>query len=306
MVTKYFDLQVNGYAGVDFNLDDLTAEDLQQACAKLKQDGVQGILATIITADRSRMISRLQRIVQLRERNPFIKDIIYGIHLEGPFLNKEAGYHGAHNPKWIFNGNTEVMKKLLDAAGGLTRIVTLAPEVDKGFLVTKMLAQNGIVVSAGHSNASLDVLNGALDNGLSMFTHLGNGCPINMDRHDNIIQRVLSLKEKIWKTFIADRIHIPPFALKNYLELSGIDKSIIVTDAMAAASIDPGKYTLGGIDLEVGSDGIVKRPDEPHFSGSSITMQQSRQILLDRLNLSNEVINKMQYDNPRLAIGIPV
>jgi N-acetylglucosamine-6-phosphate deacetylase len=306
MVTKYFDLQVNGYAGVDFNRDNLTVDDLQQACAKLKQDGVQGILATIITADMSQMIKRLQRIVQLREQNPLIREIIYGIHLEGPFLNKEAGYRGAHNPKWIFDGNTELMKKLLDAADGLTRIVTLAPEVDQEFLVTKMLAVDGIVVSVGHSNASMEVLNGALDNGLTMFTHLGNGCPVNMDRHDNIIQRVLSLKDKIWKTFIADGFHIPLFALKNYLELAGGEKSIIITDAMAAASAIPGKYALGELELEVGSDGIVRRPDELYFSGSSITMQKSRQILLNRLNLSNDAINKMQYDNPRLALGISI
>ena len=82
------------------------------------------------------------------------------------------------------------MKKLLDAAGGLTRIVTFAPEVDSGLHVTRMLARDGIVVSAGHTNASIDLLNGALDNGLSMFTHLGNGCPVTMNRHDNIIQRV--------------------------------------------------------------------------------------------------------------------
>ncbi len=304
MLTKYFDLQVNGYAGVDFNQDDLTAVDLHKACVNLQQDGVQGILATIITADTGQMMSRLQRIVQLREQDPLICEVIYGIHIEGPFLNKEVGFSGAHNPEWIKDTNIDLMKKLLDAAGGLTRIVTLAPEVDEEFRVTKMLAVNGIVVSAGHTDASLDVLNGAIDNGLTMFTHLGNGCPLNMDRHDNIIQRVLSLKDKLWKTFIADGWHIPDFALKNYLELAGSEKSIIVTDAMAAASADQGKYTLGEIELEVGSDGIVRRAGDPNFAGSSITMQKSRQILLDRVNLSIDAVNSMQYDNPRLALGI--
>jgi len=306
MLTKFFDLQINGYAGVDFNQDDLTDAELQHACTKLKQDGVICALATIITADMEQMINRLQRIVQLRDQNPLINEVIYGIHIEGPFLSKEAGFHGAHNPKWIFDANTELIKKLLDAASGLTRIITLAPEVDEEFRVTKMLAVNGIVVSAGHTDASLDVLNGAIDNGLTMFTHLGNGCPLNMDRHDNIIQRVLSLKDKIWKTFIADGWHIPDFALKNYLELAGSEKSIIITDAMAAASADPGKYTLGEIELEVGSDGIVRKAGDPNFAGSSITMQKSRQILLDRVNLSNDAVNSMQYDNPNLALGRPV
>ena len=94
---------MNGYAGVDFNRDDLTVDDLQLACGKLKQDGVQGILATVITADMSQMIRRLQSIVQFREQNPLIREMIYGIHLEGPFLSKETGYNGAHNPKWILD-----------------------------------------------------------------------------------------------------------------------------------------------------------------------------------------------------------
>ena len=85
------------------------------------------------------------------------------------------------------------MKRLLDAAGGLTKVVTLAPERDPGFRVTRMLARKNVIVSAGHSDASVDQLQAAIDAGLAMFTHLGNGCPMQMHRHDNIIQRVLSL-----------------------------------------------------------------------------------------------------------------
>jgi N-acetylglucosamine-6-phosphate deacetylase len=304
MSIKYFDLQLNGYAGVDFNRDDLTESELYFACEKLKEDGVKGVLATIITADINQMIKRLNRVVQLREDNTLIREMIYGIHIEGPFLSSDEGYHGAHNPKWIFNTDIDLMKKLLDAAGGLTQIVTLAPERDDGFQTTKMLTKDGIVVSAGHTNASLDVLNAALDNGLSMYTHLGNGCPVNMDRHDNIIQRVLSLKDKIWKTFIADGWHIPDFALKNYLDLVGYKKSIIVTDAMAAASAKPGKYTIGELELEVGIEGIVRRKGDPNFAGSAITMQKSRQLLQERLNISDENIKMMLSDNPKRALGI--
>ncbi len=254
---------------MDFNRDDLSESGLYFACKKLKEDGVEGVLATIITADINQMIKRLNRVVQLREENMLISEIIYGIHIEGPFLSNEEGYRGAHNPKWILNCDSDWMKKLLDAAGGLTQIVTLAPERDDGFQVTKMLANDGIVVSAGHTNASLDVLNAALDNGLSMYTHLGNGCPVNMDRHDNIIQRVLSLKDRIWKTFIADGWHIPDFTLRNYLDLVGYEKSIIVTDAIAAASAAPGKYTIGELEIEVGSEGVVRRAGDLNFAGSA-------------------------------------
>jgi N-acetylglucosamine-6-phosphate deacetylase len=304
MSIKYFDLQINGYAGVDFNQDDLTASDLLMACQKLEQDGVESILATIITAEIKQMVQRIKNIVQFREDNSTIKEMIYGIHIEGPFLSTETGYNGAHNPKWIFDAETDTMSRLLEAADGLTRIVTLAPERDKLFKVTKMLSDNGIVVSAGHTNASLEVLNGAIDKGLSMFTHLGNGCPVILDRHDNIVQRVLSLRNKIWKAFIVDGIHIPPFALKNYLDTAGLEKSIVVTDAIAAASAEPGRFSIGEVELNVGTNGAVRVPGQPNLFGSSVTMIKSHAILKDQLRLSEKEIKLLTYDNPRESIGI--
>jgi N-acetylglucosamine-6-phosphate deacetylase len=298
----FFDIQVNGYAGIDFNSPGITVDSLYHACTQLKKDGVQGILVTIITAETEYMIKCLQRITNLREQENFLKEMIYGFHIEGPFLNKKLGYRGTHNPAWIKNADIELMKKLLEAASGLTRIVTLAPEVDIGFRVTKMLAENNIVVSAGHCDTSLEELKVAIDNGLSMFTHLGNGCPAELPRHDNIIQRVLSLKDKLWISFISDGLHIPPFALKNYLTVTGFTKVIITTDAMAAASAKPGVYTLGSVKLEVGSDKIVREPGKNNFAGSSITMRESSRLLQDILNISSEQIKQLMSTNPLRSI----
>ena len=111
------------------------------------------------------------------------------------------------------------MARLLDAAGDSSD-VTLAPERDNGFAVTRMLAGRGIIVSAGHTDATLEELRGAVDAGLSMFTHVGNGCPMHMNRHDNIVQRALSLSDRLWLCFIADGAHVPFVALGNYLRLA--------------------------------------------------------------------------------------
>ena len=189
----YVDLQVNGYAGVDFNRDGLTAEDLEAACRRLQRDGVAGILATVITDQIDAMQRRLAAIARIREMSPVVREIVLGIHIEGPFLNAAPGYIGAHPAAAARAADVETMQRLLDAAAGLTRIVTLAPECDASFAVTRFLADQGIRVSAGHCDPSLDQLRAAIDAGLSMFTHLGNGCPLMMHRHDNIIQRALSL-----------------------------------------------------------------------------------------------------------------
>src|SRR2546421_3236716 len=185
----YFDLQVNGYAGIDFQDDDLTAEQLHHACTALRTHGVARILATIITEQAATMERRLKRVVELRAADPVAREVIAGMHIEGPFISPIDGYRGAHPRDAVCPADRDMMLRLLDAAGGLTRLVTLAPENDPGFAVTTMLAKQNIRVSAGHTNASLDQLKAAIDAGLSMFTHLGNGCPMQIHHHDNIIQR---------------------------------------------------------------------------------------------------------------------
>src|SRR4051812_33642615 len=163
----YLDLQVNGYGGVDFQDDGLTLGSLRRACERMRSDGTAGFLATIITEDVAKMERRLAKIVQLREQDALIRETIPGIHIEGPFLSPVDGFRGAHAKDAIRPADVDVMKRLLDAAGGLARIVTLAPEHDAGLRVTRMLATQGIKVSAGHTDASLGLLNSAIDAGLS-------------------------------------------------------------------------------------------------------------------------------------------
>ena len=302
MENNYFDIQVNGYAGVDFNRNGLSLEDLEKACMKLKGDRVKGIFATIITASLEDMVSRLKRLVSLREQSSIIHEIISGFHIEGPFLNGTKGYRGAHPKEHILDSDVEKMKILLDAANGLTKIVTLAPEVDKNNQVTKYLYSQGIAISAGHCNPEFNELQSAIDAGLNMFTHLGNGCPQDLPRHDNIIQKVLSLKNDLKLCFIADGIHVPFYALKNYIQFAGVENCIVTTDAMAAAGAGPGRYSLSHIELEVGEDRIVREPGKTNFAGSAIDMKSSALNLKIEIGLSDEEITLLTYTNPSKLI----
>ncbi|QDT37667.1 N-acetylglucosamine-6-phosphate deacetylase [Stratiformator vulcanicus] len=299
----YVDLQVNGYAGVDFNSDGLTAERLHEACVALRRDGVESILATIITDDVDTMCDRLSAIVAGRLISENAKQTIAGVHIEGPFLNRNPGYIGAHPQSAARPADCGVMQQLLEAAGGLTKIVTLAPECDAGFKTTRWLSEQGIAVAAGHSNATLDELRGAIDAGLSMFTHLGNGCPAELPRHDNIVQRVLSLSDQIKISFIADGAHVPLFALKNYLDLAGIENCIVVSDAISAAGLGPGRYTLGGQTIEVGDDLIPWSADQTHFVGSATTMRRMEENLLS-IGLSREETDFLLRVGPETLLDI--
>lgn len=299
----FFDLQVNGYAGVDFNQNDLTAEGLHSACLRLDADGVAGILGTITTEHVDIMAQRLANLTALRAQDPLARRIIHGIHIEGPFLNETVGYRGAHPEDAIHPADRDEMQRLLDAAQGLTRLVTLAPERDRDYAVTRMLVDQGIVVSAGHCNPSLDELQAAIDAGLTMFTHLGNGCPMQMHRHDNIIQRALSLNEQLWLCFIADGAHVPYPALKNYLRAAGLDHCIVVTDAVAPAGLGPGRYTMNRWTLVIGDDMVARAPDGSHLIGSAMTMQQSTANLIRHVGLTPEDTVRLTCTNPRLAVA---
>ncbi len=290
--TGYVDLQVNGYGGIDFNSDDLTAEGLHHACHAMQRDGVATALATIITDTEDRMVHRLRRLVELREQDEFVASVIAGLHIEGPFISSEQGFVGAHPIDAVMPADPEVMRRLLDATEGLTRLVTLAPECDDRQRVTRLLSDQGIMVSAGHSNANLNELDAAIDAGLTMWTHLGNGCPMHLHRHDNPIQRALSCADRLWLCFIADGVHVNFPALGNYLKLAG-DRAIIVSDAMAAAGLGPGRHRIARWELEVGDDLAVWAPDRSHLVGSAMTMQRASEHLSTHLGLDTAQVHAL-------------
>jgi N-acetylglucosamine-6-phosphate deacetylase len=298
----YFDLQVNGYGGIDFNQDGLSADQLHLACEALSRDSVDGILATIITESLDRMTARLRRLAELREKDPLARRMIAGLHVEGPFINKLDGYRGAHPADAVRPASVDDAQRLIDAGAGLVRLVTLAPERDAGLKLTRWLAGRGIVVAAGHCDPQLAELRAAIDAGLSMFTHLGNGCPMQMHRHDNVVQRVLSVADRLWVTFIADGAHIPLFALANYLRLVGPERAIIVTDAISPAGLGSGEYTLGRWRLKIGDDLVARSPDGSHLVGAAMSMPQVTNNLRE-IGLDEAAIDRLTNTNPRQAVN---
>lgn len=299
----YFDLQVNGFAGVDLNSDGLTADALHRACVAIRQTGVTGFLATVITEDLDIMIRRIGRIVSLCEHDALAEEMIAGFHVEGPFINPLPGYVGAHPRDAVIPASRDAAERLVDACAGRLKVFTLAPECDAGLVVTRWLAQRGIVVSSGHSNADLPTLSAAVDAGLSMYTHLGNGCPMELPRHDNIVQRVLSLADRIRIGFIADGAHVALFALKNYFRVAGIENCFVVSDAMSAAGLGPGTYQIGRHAVAVGEDRVARSPDGSHLIGSAVTLDRSAELLRS-IGCTTDQIQQLLVVNPRKALGL--
>lgn len=294
----YVDLQVNGYAGVDFNGAPLSDEQAVSVCQRLVADGVERILATIITAPMESMIARIARVAELIERIPEVASTIGGIHVEGPFINPADGFVGAHPRSAVIPATVDAAHRLVDAGRGQVRLLTLAPERDREARVTRMLSDSGIVVAAGHCDASIDQLRCGMDNGIKLFTHLGNGCPGLLSRHDNIIQRVLSLSDDLAVSFIADGHHVPAFALKNYLQRVPPNNIVIITDAISAAGLGPGRYELADQVVEVDEDGAAWAACRTHFAGCAATFPQMIDVLRNQVGATEEDLQRWLIENP--------
>jgi N-acetylglucosamine-6-phosphate deacetylase len=303
MIDDFFDIQINGYAGVDFNGDELTLDMMHNACRQLREDGVSGVLVTIITDDVERMSARLAAVAALCERDELVRQVVAGVHIEGPFINGEPGYVGAHPPGAVRPAEPDVMKRLLDAADGLTRIVTLAPEQDEGCRVIRLLDQAGLVAAAGHCNPTVEQLEAAVDAGLSLFTHFGNGCPMMLDRHDNIVQRVLGMADRFYVSMIADGAHIPFVAMRNYLRLIPPERVVIVSDAISAAGCGPGAYAIAGQTVDVGEDLVPRTKDHTALAGSACTMRRMAENLRRELGAGDNDLRRWMVENPRRVVG---
>jgi N-acetylglucosamine-6-phosphate deacetylase len=293
------DIQHNGSHGLDFNADTWTLDSIPAWLQAHEASGGNQIFATLITAPLDAMQRRIARILQARRAFPEFAELVRGFHLEGPFISSEAGYVGAHPAEHVIPASVAAMERLATDCAGLLELVTLAPECDPNLATTRWLSQAGIGVAAGHTNASLDQLKAAVQAGLQYFTHVGNGCPAVLPRHDNIIQRALSLHQDLTLCFIPDGIHLPFWLLKSWLDGLSLERVILVTDAMTAAGMPPGRYTLGSSHILVDAGGVARAPDGIHLAGSTLTMGRLRENTERHLGLSHEEIERLVWLGPQ-------
>ena len=298
-----FDLQLNGYKGVDFNADDLTPGGMRRACQAVRNDGGGRFLATIITDRLDRMESRIARLAELFRHDPEVAAAMAGIHVEGPFINPNRGFVGAHPAEHVVPADIDAARRLVEAGDGLVRLVTLAPEHDAGMATIRWLIDQGVVVSAGHCDPDGPTLAAAIAAGLSAFTHLGNGCPMLLHRHDNILQRVLAADGLRWVMVIADGVHLPAHLVRTIARVVGVDRLIAVTDATAAGGMGPGRFRLAGRDVVVDEGGAAWAPDRSHLIGSTASMGRIEDVLLLDVGLDPDEVERVTKRNPRRAIG---
>ena len=264
----FVDLQVNGFAGVDFNTPGATAEDVGRALAAMRAGGVTRCLPTLITSSVERFRDCVRAVIDADDPS------VAGIHLEGPYISPADGPRGAHPKAHCCSASRDDFDRRQEAAGGRIVLVTLAPEVPGALALIAHLASAGVRVAIGHTDASPGHIRDAVSAGATLSTHLGNGCAAMLPRHPNVIWEQLAA-DALSASVIADGHHLPPPVVKAIARVKGPAGTILVTDAMAAAGCPAGHYRIGDVDVEVGADRRVSLRGTPFLAGSALTMAEA-------------------------------
>ena len=292
-----FDLQVNGFAGVDFNDPRLTEDTALRAIDALRATGVTRFLPTLISSSFEDFARCAKFWAELKH------PAVAGIHMEGPYISAEDGPRGAHEREHIMKASLDDFQRRQGAACGQIRLVTLAPEIPGAIALTEYLVENEIVVSIGHTNASPQQIRDIIKAGATLSTHLGNGCASALPRHPNLIWEQLAADE-LFASFIVDGHHLSPATVKAMILAKRPDRSILVTDAMAAAGCAPGEYELAGQRVVLSKEGRVAPPGKPWLAGSALSLERAIGNTVKYTRLPLEQVLPMASAQAAACVGL--
>lgn len=265
------DIQVNGFAGFDLNVATATPEDVCEMVRALWKVGTGFLCPTIVTGSFDGICNSLGAVVKACEMDSLVAHSVLGIHLEGPYISAEDGPRGAHPLEHVREPDWDEFQQWQDTADGKISIVTLAPEKEGAIRFIKKLVANGIVVALGHTNASANDIQAAIDAGARMSTHLGNGAHALIRRHPNYIWEQLGA-DQLWASLIVDGHHLPPAVAKSMIRAKTLERCVLVSDAVALAGMKPGIYQFAGKSVELTADRCVRLVGTEYLAGSAIEL----------------------------------
>ncbi len=303
------DLQVNGYAGFSFNDDPASwkAGDFAAVRDAQRKRGVVAALPTLVTDDSEAMLARAVAYDRIVSSDEELAAAFPRLHIEGPFLSPDDGPRGAHPLAHCKTPDDlpDLIDRLNEASGGRVAIITLAPELPGAMDLTRRCVAQGICVAIGHTNATGETIDRAVEAGATMSTHLGNGSHAMLPRLDNYVQAQLA-DDRLSASFIADAHHMPLTTLKNFIRAKTVHRSVLVTDAIAAAEMEAGRYELAGEVLIVTDEGRVSHEGEENYlAGSAATLDMCVIRTCLHCDVSFEQAWAMASTRPADTVNLP-
>jgi N-acetylglucosamine-6-phosphate deacetylase len=308
------DLQINGYGGIEFNDPELTIEKVRRVALSQDAFGVTAFLATCTTDSHRVLAHALATIAAARRELPEVTARIPGIHLEGPFIAPDDGPRGAHPRQHVRTPDWDEFRQLQDAAEGCIKLLTISPEYASSPDVIRRVANSGVLVAIGHTQATSDQIRAAVDAGARMSTHLGNGAHPMIRRHPNYIWDQLA-EDRLTASLIADGHHLPPAVVKSMVRAKTPERIVLVSDITSMGGMPPGKYQTGLGELEVlpsgklvpaGQPGILAGASQPIHVCVANVMRFAGVSLQTAIEMASLAPARLiGLDHPGLEVGAP-
>lgn len=301
----FIDNQVNGFAGVSFAFGEsnLNAEGIEKATRELWKFGVTTYLPTLTTNSREVLVKNLKLLAE-SVNNERLHGSIPGFHLEGPYINPEDGYRGAHPKQFVRLPDWEEFLEFYKASGEKILEVTVAPEMEGAQEFIKKCTEKGIVVAVGHHNATKEQLDSSVINGAKISTHLGNGCANMINRHKNPLWPQLANND-LMISIICDGFHLLPEEMQVFYAVKGSEKTIITSDVTSYAGLDPGEYkTETGETIELTKEGMLRYPAQNVLYGSASAITKGVGHMMEVTDCSLADAVKMASQNPAKLLGL--
>lgn len=303
MKKGFVDLQVNGWMGTDFAAEGLTVDRVKEITRELVARGTVAYCPTLITANPELYRVNLA-VIAAAKRDPAVGPHILGIHMEGPFISPKPGAIGAHPQQHVLDPDPAAFDQFQEWAGGNIKIMTLAPEQSGALKLIRHLVKRGVRVSLGHHLSGDDDLRRAVEAGARLHTHVGNGIPNQIHRHDNPLWWIFAC-DRLTGMFITDGHHLPADLITVAVRAKGAGRMIITSDASPIAGMPSGQYTIfDGLSVTIDRKGKIYSDVTKSLAGSHATMIECMNHLASLNLLSAQQLWRVGMVNPLRMLGL--